>query len=178
LEGSAIAELHRDHRVQDPYLLRALPQLHGSVRRSFDDAARIVDESLGSVGDNPLLFPEDGDAVRALRRLGRNDQEIITLSILEGYSEREIADALGIAIVAFFFVRNGVLLGLPGWVWVLGSVALAGWVLRGDPAGGGRRRARRRSARARPRRSCSRCAARSPPPRSSRSRRRPARRTR
>lgn len=40
---------------------------------------------------------EDGDAVRALRRLGRNDQEIITLSILEGYSEREIADALGIA---------------------------------------------------------------------------------
>jgi len=40
---------------------------------------------------------EDGDAVRALRRLGRNDQEIITLSVLEGYSEREIADALGIA---------------------------------------------------------------------------------
>ena len=65
LEGSAIAELHRDHRVQDPYLLRALPQLHGSVRRSFDDAARVVDESLGSVGDNPLLFPEHGDAVMA-----------------------------------------------------------------------------------------------------------------
>jgi signal transduction histidine kinase len=39
-------------------------------------------------------------------------------------------NALGIAIVAFFFVRNGVLLGLPVWVWVLGSVALAGWVLR------------------------------------------------
>lgn len=39
-------------------------------------------------------------------------------------------NALGIAIVAFFFVRNGVLLGLPTWVWVLGSVALAGWVLR------------------------------------------------
>ncbi|WP_144753399.1 sensor histidine kinase [Curtobacterium pusillum] len=39
-------------------------------------------------------------------------------------------NALGIAIVAFFFVRNGALLGLPVWVWVLGTVALAGWVLR------------------------------------------------
>ena len=39
---------------------------------------------------------EEGDAVRALRQLGRNDQQIITLSVLEGYSEREIATALGI----------------------------------------------------------------------------------
>lgn len=40
---------------------------------------------------------DDGDAVRALRQLGHRDQEIITLSVLEGYSEREIAAALGIA---------------------------------------------------------------------------------
>ncbi|WP_439692987.1 sensor histidine kinase [Curtobacterium sp. SP.BCo] len=39
-------------------------------------------------------------------------------------------NALGIAIVAFFFVRNGVLLHHPVWVWVLGSVALAGWAFR------------------------------------------------
>lgn len=40
---------------------------------------------------------DDGTAVLALRRLGRNDQEIITLSVLEGYSEREIATILQIA---------------------------------------------------------------------------------
>jgi len=39
-------------------------------------------------------------------------------------------NALGIAIVAFFFVRNGVLLHHPAWVWVLGSVALAAWAFR------------------------------------------------
>jgi signal transduction histidine kinase len=39
-------------------------------------------------------------------------------------------NALGIAIVGFWFVRNGVLLHHPAWVWVAGSVALAGWALR------------------------------------------------
>ncbi|WP_022906904.1 sensor histidine kinase [Curtobacterium sp. B18] len=39
-------------------------------------------------------------------------------------------NGLGIAIVAFWFVRNGVLLHHPAWVWVLGAVALAAWALR------------------------------------------------
>jgi signal transduction histidine kinase len=39
-------------------------------------------------------------------------------------------NALGIAIVAFWFVKNGIELGLEPWVWVLGVVALAGWALR------------------------------------------------
>jgi histidine ammonia-lyase len=61
LDGSARAERHRDHRVQDAYLLRAMPQLHGSVRRAFEDATRIIDESLGSLGDNPVLFEDETD---------------------------------------------------------------------------------------------------------------------
>ncbi|MGN8048485.1 RNA polymerase sigma factor [Curtobacterium sp. 22159] len=40
---------------------------------------------------------DDGEAIRALRTLAHRDQEIITLSVLEGYSEREIAATLGIA---------------------------------------------------------------------------------
>jgi Histidine ammonia-lyase len=66
LEGSSLAERHRDHRVQDPYLLRAMPQLHGAVKRSFADASRVVEEALESVGDNPVLFGDGrggGDAV-------------------------------------------------------------------------------------------------------------------
>jgi signal transduction histidine kinase len=39
-------------------------------------------------------------------------------------------NGVGIAVVAFWFVRNGVQQQLPGWVWCLGSVALAAWALR------------------------------------------------
>lgn len=39
-------------------------------------------------------------------------------------------NALGIVVVAFWFVRNGVGLEMPAWVWVVGAVALAGWALR------------------------------------------------
>lgn len=39
-------------------------------------------------------------------------------------------NALGIAIVASWFVKNGIALQHPAWVWVLGAVALAAWALR------------------------------------------------
>ncbi|MBT1631784.1 sensor histidine kinase [Curtobacterium flaccumfaciens] len=39
-------------------------------------------------------------------------------------------NAVGIAVVAFWFVRNGLLLHHPAWVWVLGAVALAAWAVR------------------------------------------------
>lgn len=39
-------------------------------------------------------------------------------------------NALGIAVVAFWFVRNGIALHHPAWVWVVGAVALAAWGLR------------------------------------------------
>ncbi|WP_083229980.1 sigma-70 family RNA polymerase sigma factor [Curtobacterium sp. UCD-KPL2560] len=38
----------------------------------------------------------DGEAVRALRTLAPRDQEVLTLVVLEGYAEREVAEALGI----------------------------------------------------------------------------------
>jgi signal transduction histidine kinase len=39
-------------------------------------------------------------------------------------------NALGIVIVAFWFVKNGLELDHPSWVWVVGTVALAAWALR------------------------------------------------
>ncbi|GAA3341904.1 hypothetical protein GCM10017714_27890 [Curtobacterium pusillum] len=39
-------------------------------------------------------------------------------------------NALGIAIVGFWFVKNGLALHHPTWVWALGGVALAAWVFR------------------------------------------------
>lgn len=39
-------------------------------------------------------------------------------------------NALGVAVVAFWFVKNGLEQQLPAWVWVVGAVALAAWALR------------------------------------------------
>lgn len=39
-------------------------------------------------------------------------------------------NALGVVVVGFWFVRNGIALHHPAWVWVVGAVALAAWVVR------------------------------------------------
>jgi histidine ammonia-lyase len=61
LEGSEILESHRDcGKVQDPYCLRCVPQVHGACRDALDYAVGVVETELNSVTDNPLVF-EDGD---------------------------------------------------------------------------------------------------------------------
>ena len=53
--------------------------------------------------------------------------------LLGGRSRSGVAwglNALGIVIVGFWFVKNGVALHHPAWVWVLGAVALAAWAVR------------------------------------------------
>jgi len=52
----------KKHQPQDSYCLRCVPQVHGAVRDAWAQAARIVDIELNSVTDNPLVFPERGDA--------------------------------------------------------------------------------------------------------------------
>ena len=58
LQGSAIRESHRlgDVRVQDPYSVRCMPQVHGAVRDVLDDVERKVLIEMNSVTDNPLVF--------------------------------------------------------------------------------------------------------------------------
>jgi histidine ammonia-lyase len=62
LLGSEIVDAHRDDdpRVQDPYCLRAAPQVLGAVIDSIEAAAQVIERELGAVTDNPLVFPEDG----------------------------------------------------------------------------------------------------------------------
>ncbi len=54
----------KKHQPQDSYCLRCVPQVHGAVRDAWAQAARIVDIELNSVTDNPLVFPDRGDADR------------------------------------------------------------------------------------------------------------------
>ncbi len=60
MDGSAIVASHRsgDTRVQDPYSIRCMPQVHGAVRDSLAHVRRVLAVEINSVTDNPLVFPE------------------------------------------------------------------------------------------------------------------------
>src|SRR5690606_4536153 len=55
LQGSAIRESHRENdvRVQDPYSVRCMPQVHGACRDLLADVEAKVAVELNSVTDNP-----------------------------------------------------------------------------------------------------------------------------
>ena len=63
LQGSEILESHADcERVQDPYSLRCMPQVHGASRNAFAHLNDMLEVEMNSVTDNPLIF-EDGHSI-------------------------------------------------------------------------------------------------------------------
>jgi histidine ammonia-lyase len=64
LEDSEIAESHKDcGKVQDPYSLRCMPQVHGASRDVLDFARGVVVREANATTDNPLVFVDAaGDA--------------------------------------------------------------------------------------------------------------------
>jgi len=61
LAHSEIAESHRDcNKVQDPYSLRCMPQVHGASRDAMDWVASVFAREVNSVTDNPLVFLDGG----------------------------------------------------------------------------------------------------------------------
>ncbi|MGB5203376.1 MAG: histidine ammonia-lyase [Eudoraea sp.] len=60
LKGSEIMENHIDcERVQDPYSLRCIPQVHGASRNSWLHLKELVHVELNSVTDNPIIVNEE-----------------------------------------------------------------------------------------------------------------------
>ena len=64
LRGSGFQTAHKAtaHKVQDPYSLRCVPQVHGAVRDAIDHLRAVLDIEMNSATDNPLVFPEGGVA--------------------------------------------------------------------------------------------------------------------
>jgi histidine ammonia-lyase len=64
LAGSEIAESHKDcGKVQDPYSLRCMPQVHGASRDVIAFARGVLEREAASSTDNPLVvFASDADA--------------------------------------------------------------------------------------------------------------------
>jgi len=58
--NSEIVESHRNcSRVQDPYSLRCIPQVHGASRNAYLHLKEMVDTEINSVTDNPLIFSKE-----------------------------------------------------------------------------------------------------------------------
>ena len=63
LNDSEIMQSHIDcGRVQDPYSLRCMPQVHGASRNAWLHLRRATEVELNSVTDNPIIM-EDGQAI-------------------------------------------------------------------------------------------------------------------
>ncbi len=57
LEGSEIGLSHIDcSRVQDPYSIRCMPQVHGASRNAWLHLKELTEIELNSVTDNPIIF--------------------------------------------------------------------------------------------------------------------------
>jgi len=65
MQGSGIRDSHRsgDVRVQDPYSIRCMPQVHGAVRDTLADVERRLLIEMNSATDNPLVFAAAGEAL-------------------------------------------------------------------------------------------------------------------
>ncbi|MDQ6608989.1 MAG: histidine ammonia-lyase [Bacteroidota bacterium] len=60
LQDSQIMQSHLDcGRVQDPYSLRCMPQVHGASRNAWLHLKELTEIEASSVTDNPIVFGED-----------------------------------------------------------------------------------------------------------------------
>lgn len=103
LKGSAIGPSHRegDPRVQDPYALRAAPQVMGAALDTLEWVRGTIERELAAVTDNPLVFESGGraDVVSGANFHGMPvaialDALKIALCHLAGIAERRIYWAL------------------------------------------------------------------------------------
>lgn len=100
LSGSEIRASHiRCHRIQDPYSIRCIPQVHGAVRDAIKTVEQCLFVELNSVTDNPIVFSEEEEILSGGNFHGHPvalslDYLAIALCHLAVISERRIAQLI------------------------------------------------------------------------------------
>ena len=83
MTGSEILASHADcARVQDPYSIRCVPQVHGATRDALRHATEIIETEINSVTDNPLIV----------------DGEVLSGGLFHGQSLALVLDYLAMAL--------------------------------------------------------------------------------
>lgn len=116
LSASSIVESHRfsDHKVQDAYSLRCIPQVHGAVRDGLQYVKSVFEREMNGVTDNPLVFPDNGDVLSGGNFHGEPvafaaDHLSLIIAELANISERRIEHMLDPAVseMAGFLTEEG-----------------------------------------------------------------------
>ena len=95
VKGSQIlGKTGKSQKVQDPYSIRCVPQVHGASRDALDYCRSVIETEINSVTDNPLVF-EDGDILSGGNFHGQPlalalDFAAIALAEIASISERRI----------------------------------------------------------------------------------------
>ncbi len=85
MDGSEVLASHADcDRVQDPYSLRCVPQIHGAFKTALEHFGSVLAGELNAVTDNPLVIPEKG--------------EVFSAGMFHGQPLSMILDYLGLAL--------------------------------------------------------------------------------
>lgn len=120
LDGSKNALPLQESKVQDPYTLRCVPQIHGASRDAIKYAYEKVSNEINAVTDNPLVFPDDDEVISGGNFHGQPmaltfDFLKIAISEFANVSERRIErlvnPALSEGLPAFLTKYGGVCSG-------------------------------------------------------------------
>ena len=96
LAGSEIAESHKNcGKVQDPYSLRCMPQVHGASRDVLAFARTVLEREAASSTDNPLVFVDTDEMISGGNFHGQPvalalDAAAMAVAELANISERRI----------------------------------------------------------------------------------------
>lgn len=95
VEGSGLTTRQGDIRVQDAYVLRCAPQIHGASKDALQYVLDKIDIEMNSVTDNPIIFAEDKNGISGGNFHGQPmalafDFLGIALSEIANVSERRI----------------------------------------------------------------------------------------
>lgn len=116
---SAIARSHSNcSKVQDPYSLRCMPQVHGAVRDTLDFVRSVLEREVNAVTDNPLVFPAGATKGGAVLSGGNFHGEVIAMALdylaialseLASISQERIAKLVNpvISELPAFLIKNG-----------------------------------------------------------------------
>jgi histidine ammonia-lyase len=101
LADSPIVASHRtsDHKIQDAYSLRCMPQVHGAIRDAVAHVTAVVEREINAVTDNPLVFADEHEVLSGGNFHGEPvamaaDYLAIALAELASIAERRIAHLL------------------------------------------------------------------------------------
>lgn len=120
-EESEIAKSHIDcGKVQDPYSLRCVPQVHGAIRQTLKHAEEVLNIEINSVTDNPLIFVDKDKVVSGGNFHGQAiafcmDYLAMGLSEVASISERRIEKMMNptfSGLPAFLVKESGLNSGL------------------------------------------------------------------